>query len=335
MYLKIKNGTSVKQYTLTDSYAKPYIKVSGSILPLTTQDTTGLRLKVKANNTTYRPLEYGSASASATYYTTSENTAGLSEITTLTRESTSGTSYLTRESTSGTSYLTKVVSTETLFTHGMTHSTYWNFIAVLFAGRSTYINFKRSNLWQRTGTCTSIKASTYRQYSYSPSSYYISLYAKDSIMETGSTLRDYATYRTIAGSNYDATYEYTSSERTASGTLSNGYAACVASYPYEITQYTGTATANLAPNNASGRVSGSYSGTEDAQTIFETRGVGSVQYYVNSTNGFTIGSRGITATTATSYLTCSSTSATSYLTRSSISGYSGISSSSSESSGWQ
>lgn len=93
-YLKIKNGTETKQYTLTDNYSKPYLVVNtNQVLPLTTDTTAGLRLNVGISDTTYRLLEYGSASASATYYTTAISSEGLSETTALTCESTSGTAF--------------------------------------------------------------------------------------------------------------------------------------------------------------------------------------------------------------------------------------------------
>jgi len=90
MYVKIKNGTKSKQYTLTDNYAKPYIVITNdnksSVLPLTTKTTSGLYMQVKLSGGTYRPLEYG-GSTSETYYTTAENSAGLSSTTKLTRQS--------------------------------------------------------------------------------------------------------------------------------------------------------------------------------------------------------------------------------------------------------
>lgn len=111
-YLKIQNGTKTKEYTLTSAYQKPYIRVSNSILPLTTRTTTGMHLKAQNGNTSYRPLEYVSTSQSAstsesssvTYKTSKANSAGLSSTTALTRASTSQTVYDTRVSTSNTIY---------------------------------------------------------------------------------------------------------------------------------------------------------------------------------------------------------------------------------------
>lgn len=80
-YLKIKNGQSTKQYTLTDSYQKPYLKVSNSVLPLTENTTSGLQLKVKNGTKTYRAMEYAETSGSGTFYTTAVDSSGLSETT--------------------------------------------------------------------------------------------------------------------------------------------------------------------------------------------------------------------------------------------------------------
>ena len=77
MGLKIQAEGQVLEYTLTDSYAKPYLKVNSTgVLPLTTNTTNGIRLMVQdtAGNT-YRAMRYvstsesasGSASVSETY----------------------------------------------------------------------------------------------------------------------------------------------------------------------------------------------------------------------------------------------------------------------------
>ena len=115
MYLKAGN----KDYRLTDSYNKPYIKVNGSILPLTTNPHMGGGvIKCKdTNNNTYRVLEYRSTSSSDSYYTSSIDPGNMSDTTALTRSSTSGESYLTRSSTSGTSYLTEMSATNTYLTY--------------------------------------------------------------------------------------------------------------------------------------------------------------------------------------------------------------------------
>ena len=97
-----------KSYLVTNNYNKPYIKISNSILPLTTNAPSygGGVIKCNINGNTYRVLEYRSTSSSSSdsYYTSAVNSDGLSNTTALTRSSTSGESYLTRSSTSGTSY---------------------------------------------------------------------------------------------------------------------------------------------------------------------------------------------------------------------------------------
>ena len=45
-YLKIEKNNTTKEYLLTDSFNKPYMHISGSILPLTTNTTNGLHLKI-------------------------------------------------------------------------------------------------------------------------------------------------------------------------------------------------------------------------------------------------------------------------------------------------
>lgn len=119
MYIGINNRKTTRSYMLTSGeILKPYIVVQTKnssttergTLPLTTNTTRGLHLSVQLGSTTYRPLEGHSVSASDTYYTSYEQSEGLSSTTALTRESTSGESYLTRSSTSG--YGTKTVNTK-------------------------------------------------------------------------------------------------------------------------------------------------------------------------------------------------------------------------------
>ena len=116
MYLKIEKGTKTKSYRLTDSTEKPYIMVqtsksdsSGtttkkSYLPLTTNSSSGLYMKVEKGTETYRPLEYKSVSGSDTYSSSSEDVGNLSSTTALTRASTSNTIYGTKVSTTKTNY---------------------------------------------------------------------------------------------------------------------------------------------------------------------------------------------------------------------------------------
>ena len=58
-YLVVKNGNTTKSYECKTSHSSaPYLKVNTSnYLDLTTNTTTGVQLKVKANGTTYRPLQ--------------------------------------------------------------------------------------------------------------------------------------------------------------------------------------------------------------------------------------------------------------------------------------
>ena len=92
MYIKIKNGTKTKEYTLTESYEKPYLHVKSSVLPLTTNTTNGFHLKMKNNGKTYRPLEY----KSSTIYTTAANPGNMSSTTALTYARTYATIYRTK-----------------------------------------------------------------------------------------------------------------------------------------------------------------------------------------------------------------------------------------------
>ena len=116
MNLKVSNSVTTKTYALTNAApAKPYLNVSNSFLPLTTNTTSGLKLKVTKNNNTYRALEYGTVSSSDTFYTSANVSDGLSSTTGLTRVSTSGTTYLTRASTSGTNYGTRASTSNTVY----------------------------------------------------------------------------------------------------------------------------------------------------------------------------------------------------------------------------
>lgn len=65
-YLVIKNGNATKSYTCKDSANAPYIKVSNKYLPLTTNTTTGL--KVKANGSEYSPLASYTTTTTTSYY---------------------------------------------------------------------------------------------------------------------------------------------------------------------------------------------------------------------------------------------------------------------------
>ena len=126
-YLVVNNS---KSYNVTNAYNKPYMKVNGSILPLTT--IGGGVIHCKVDNTTYRPLEYKSTSSSESnsWYTSAVNSNGMYDTTALTRASTSGTSYLTQQ-VEGQGYIkyylsssssnSNVVSTIHTSTSGETH----------------------------------------------------------------------------------------------------------------------------------------------------------------------------------------------------------------------
>ena len=45
-YVKISKDGNEKSYLLTNEFNKPYMHISGSILPLTTNTTNGLHLKI-------------------------------------------------------------------------------------------------------------------------------------------------------------------------------------------------------------------------------------------------------------------------------------------------
>ena len=135
MQLKIKSGTFIKDYTLTSAYAKPYVNIANSsVLPLTTNTITGMQLKFKIGNQTYRALEYKGTS-SASYLTTADEARKLTNATALTRVSTSDTKYSTRVSTSDTEYLTRVSTSDTkyltksgglIYSYSVSNSSYRN-----------------------------------------------------------------------------------------------------------------------------------------------------------------------------------------------------------------
>lgn len=65
-YLVIKNGTMTKSYTCKESASTPYLKVSNSYLPLTTQTGTGLH--VKASGSTFIPQASYTTTVVESYY---------------------------------------------------------------------------------------------------------------------------------------------------------------------------------------------------------------------------------------------------------------------------
>lgn len=57
-YLVIQNNNETKKYPCDSSADHPFLKVSNSYLPLVTDTTSGLGVKIKIDSKTYRPLGY-------------------------------------------------------------------------------------------------------------------------------------------------------------------------------------------------------------------------------------------------------------------------------------
>ena len=310
-YLPITDGIETKRYLATSAYpTKPYLHVGNDVIPLTTNTTNGLQLKVKVGTQTYRLMEYGSESASATYYTSAEVSEGLSEVTALTRESTSGESYLTRESTSGEIYGT---SAEHYLTSFVTLSTHVGSSSEIYRSSTQKI------------TITSFKKSTYTATKGDP-------WVGERVTQSISNL--YVSY--ISDTQH---YYWTSQQRWF---LSQDYARTITSGIYGTVDVTNTnyiyvvQYQTVSPNHTAW-----YGDPNTFNTDYWTWGhrVWATDYdeddrpsYQNYT-AYTISGKKVT--TDTTYLTRESTYATEYFTCESTYGYSGISSSSSESSGWQ
>lgn len=121
-YLCVKANNQNKSFTAKESKeaGKPYlcVKASNSVgyFPLTTETSTGTKIKVKANNgNTYRIVETYTTTQQITVTTgTSYETRSSTSATTYyTRKSTSATNYQTRASTSATNYLTRASTSAT------------------------------------------------------------------------------------------------------------------------------------------------------------------------------------------------------------------------------
>ena len=343
MYLKVQYNNSIKNYNLTNEYNKPYIKISNSILPLTTNTTNGIHLNIQANNTTYRPLEYNSMSTSDTYYTSAVNSNGLSSTTALTRSSTYDTQYYTRSSTSSTVYYTRSSTSGTNYltgsiSHQMSCYGEQSMIYTINGGQyytvTQYVT-QSFSITRISGSMTAVSyeaanRNTYTRYSlglsYTP-------YPKRTISSTnsagGSSVTNSRTYDEIVTSWTIQNYEIITRANA------QGYPS-VATWGFYI------------PSANTYGVTGSVNQTCSYETV-------SYSYYTGWDGGWqktlcthiykldlrtsivsTTGTQYLTrsSTSATSYLTRSSTYSTVYLTRSSTSGYSGVSSSSSQSSGW-
>ena len=115
MELRIVNGTKSKSYMTTNAFSKPYLKVDGKIVPLTTSTKTGIQLKAKAGNVVYRAMDYESVSGSATFYSSNANGAGLSSTTALTSSNRVITGYDTRWCTYNTWYNTRLCTYQTIY----------------------------------------------------------------------------------------------------------------------------------------------------------------------------------------------------------------------------
>ena len=344
MKLNIRQANATKSYVVTDVCStRPRIAIKNgnnvSYLPLTTSSASGFGLRNKVNGSNYRPLEYQSMSTSATYYTSAVASNGLSSTTALTRSSTSqtvyhtcsstsGTSYLTRSSTSGTSYLTKY-GTDVTWSY-----TYSGVDSYMYAGSHTFSLHSVS-----TGVLKSSYEWTYSQWSaggYVTRTQTYTITFNSSSTKINNTQYYYAiTYlnRNVALSAGSWWKSNTQSNNTAYSST-NSYSA------------TDTGVVYIYTDNYSRHSIGTYSTAQlsgmNVSWSSSYRSYSDYGYtYVNSyyTQGYAILTTGTSyltrsSTSATSYLTRSSTSRTEYKTRASTSGYSGVSSSSSQSSGW-
>ena len=318
MYLKVQYNNSIKQYSLTNNYNKPYIKVNGSILPLTTNTTNGIHINIQANNTTYRPLEYQSMSTSNTYYTSAVNSNGLSSTTALTRSSTSqtiyhtcsstsGTSYLTRSSTSGTSYLTQS-TTDIVFTS--IYSAFGYTGSYQYHSEATTYDIKTVRLMTNYGANSTLRFGTYTW-----GNVYLQM-----------TYQLYGNRVTVGSS----TYNYTSNGSVSSITRNVSLYTTSMGAVYQI--WLGAASSTDYINMTFSSTSNQYDQPDYYHYTNRSMSTYFTQRYAIDITGTSYLTR--SSTSATSYLTRSSTSRTEYKTRASTSGYSGISSSSSQSSGW-
>lgn len=114
-YLVVKDNNETKSYKCKSTYnSVPYLKVDTGFLDLTTETTTGLQLKVKINNSTYRPVcSQTTTSSRSSEYTETTGYSGVYDTTfedvlTTTTGVDNYTQYLTR--TSLESYIAKTSS---------------------------------------------------------------------------------------------------------------------------------------------------------------------------------------------------------------------------------
>lgn len=343
MNLNIRQANATKSYVVTDvCTTRPRIVIKDgnnvSYLPLTTSAKQGFGLRNKVNGVNYRPLEYQSMSTSATYYTTAVASNGLSSTTALTRSSTSqtvyhtcsstsGTSYLTRSSTSGTSYLTQSGTKYMSLDFGVTYSDSYNVqgstslvrILSITATESLYNSYTGSNIDGQYYTSKQTVLKVLMPTNYTAN---VSYTTQNGQYNKTTAINTYKSLYQFAG------YLYFDVNPTTSSQYRLGWSRGNTAFGYftHLTDSLGNHTFNYSEYSRY-----SYYGTHSLYTLTMTC-TGNLE----STQVVTTGTSYLTrsSTSATSYLTRSSTSRTEYKTRESTSGYSGVSSSSSQSSGW-
>ena len=344
MNLNIRQANATKSYVVTDvCTTRPRIAIKNgnnvSYLPLTTSAKQGFGLRNKVNGVNYRPLEYQSMSTSATYYTTAVASNGLSSTTALTRSSTSqtvyhtcsstsGTSYLTRSSTSGTSYLTQSINEITAsYYYTASDYYYWQAKYIYHHATASYVYTAKTSYEQTysqwsvggyvtlTQTVTALFNTSVTGYATNMYNYWLTMYAPNA-------------YRCTYGIGSQSFSYYTNNPSYSSYSESRTvFRAFGTDSTYTITA---TTTSKSYANMAN--TSWSYTYQTYGDNGYTKYGQTYTQGYVTLTTGTSYLTR--SSTSATSYLTRSSTSRTEYKTRESTSGYSGVSSSSSQSSGW-
>ena len=210
-YLKISNGSETKAYQLLSDdtgLEKPYVKVSGSILPLTTRTTNGIGLKVKVPSTTTTTTCY-------TTNTTSDNIIDTSIIsTTETWYSIKLSGYY---SYSGTGSM-KVGNDDwhyLTYTNRTSKVTYYSYANLTSSSQSNNVNYKfyGDPLLYTYAAYTTASSTTYNTY-YGGSSNikYDSSYKSTSLGSTTALVMDYSTtysdwysWTTYKGETYTST----------------------------------------------------------------------------------------------------------------------------------
>ena len=368
MDLRIKNNNATKSYVITNNCTtRPRVCMKSdtgvpatpiSYLPLTTSTTQGLALRAKVNDQSYRALEFRSMSGSATFYSSNANGQGLSSTTALTCSSTSRTEYLTQSSTSRTEYLTRSSTSATSYltrssTSGESYLTkYGSDITVRNEAHvSDMYNYQGSHYMTRDETMTGIYKSSYdRTYTaWDGTRTYTCTCVFGTYTQLAGNYWWYMTHRIPSDMSYGCAtrYIYQSDNSYYTSTFSNSYSSLITqflrspsdNFTYAIATSTNTTYPNMlltswSQSTLSWGDNGGYTRYSSTYT----------QGYVILTTGTSYLTRSSTSSTVyytrsstydTVYYTRSSTYSTVYHTRSSTSGYSGVSSSSSETSGWQ